>query len=498
MPNRLKILTQFPLSSLCLGLFSFSIAQNSLAAPAAIPTNTALEIKNEPKETLNVAQPDFNTVPKAPQSASETTPDNSTELSDEDLQQHPELARKLLNYVIDTHRWDLLPDLLTIYKKTVDPDPILIDYAQAMLYRIEGNLTDAIRLYRHIIAENPSFSPVRFALAQTLFEDYQSEAAEDQFNKLRASPDLPPEIMLISDQYLAAIKRQSAWSFSASLSYLQDNNVNNAAKDKVVYIGNTPFQKSEDSLPQSAHGLQYGVNFSKKMNLIGRHSLYLENNLYGKSYWDNHDYDDILNRTTVGYQYQDINNRFAILPFYTYRWFGGKKYSRNYGLRFEYERWLSPKWQTSSAIELSKTRYKTNDGANSNNQLYSTTLLHLFNAKTYFYGGLDYQREKAQNKMFSSDRLGFRLGWGQEWKWGISTRLQFGIEQRTFKEKNLFFNKIRKDKEYNGVITLWNREWHLWGITPKLNFSWTKVNSNLPALYSYHKNRVFLNFEKTF
>ncbi|WP_197494814.1 surface lipoprotein assembly modifier, partial [Gallibacterium genomosp. 1] len=73
-----------------------------------------------------------------------------------------------------------------------------------------------------------------------------------------------------------AIKQQSAWSFSGSLSYLQDDNVNNAAKDKVVYIGNVPFQKSEESLPQSAHGLQYSINLSKKFNLIGRHSLYLE------------------------------------------------------------------------------------------------------------------------------------------------------------------------------------------------------------------------------
>ena len=94
--------------------------------------------------------------------------------------------------------------------------------------------------------------------------------------------------------------------------------------------------------------------------------------------------------------------------------------------------------------------------------------------------------------------MGFRLGWGQEWKWGLSTRLQFGIEHRNFKEKNLFFNKVRKDKEYNSVFTIWNREWHLWGITPKLNFSWMRVDSNIPALYSYDKNRVFLNFEKTF
>ncbi|STO37855.1 TPR repeat-containing protein NMB0313 precursor [Gallibacterium anatis] len=497
MPNLVKKTTKFAFSPIVVGLFPFIFITNSLAAPVTSPT-TVIDVKTEPKEYINVAQPDLRSTPKVQPKETATKQDDSREITDEELQQRPELARKLLNYVIDTQRWHLLPDLLEIYKKTRDPDPILIDYAQATLYRVQGNLTGAISLYRHILADNPNFGPVRFALAQALFEDYQTEAAEDQFNKLRASSNLPPEIMAVSEQYLMAIKQQSAWSFSGSLSYLQDDNVNNAAKDKVVYIGNVPFQKSEESLPQSAHGLQYSINLSKKFNLIGRHSLYLENNLYGKSFWDNHEYDDILNRTTVGYQYQDIKNRFAILPFYAYRWFGGEKYSRNYGTRFEYERWLSPKWQTSSAIELSKTKYKENSDADSNSQLYSTTLLHLFNAKTYFYGGVDYQREKAQNRMFSSDRMGFRLGWGQEWKWGLSTRLQFGIEHRNFKEKNLFFNKVRKDKEYNSVFTIWNREWHLWGITPKLNLSWMRVDSNIPALYSYDKNRVFLNFEKTF
>ncbi|MEE6076912.1 hypothetical protein [Avibacterium paragallinarum] len=145
MPNLFKISMGFSLSPLYLGLFPLFVAHNVLADNATMPA-TAIEVKTEPKEYINVAQPDLNSAPRTQMQNTAAAEDNSREISDEELQQQPALARKLLNYVIETHRWDLLPDLLAIYKKTQDPDLILIDYAQATLYRVQGNLTGAIDL----------------------------------------------------------------------------------------------------------------------------------------------------------------------------------------------------------------------------------------------------------------------------------------------------------------------------------------------------------------
>ena len=41
----------------------------------------------------------------------------------------------------------------------------------------------------------------------------------------------------------------------------------------------------------------------------------------------------------------------------------------------------------------------------------------------------------------------------------------------------------RKDNEFNTGVTLWKRDWHYWGITPKLSFRFNKVNSNIDDLY---------------
>ncbi|MDU7945911.1 MAG: surface lipoprotein assembly modifier, partial [Haemophilus parainfluenzae] len=59
---------------------------------------------------------------------------------------------------------------------------------------------------------------------------------------------------------------------------------------------------------------------------------------------------------------------------------------------------------------------------------------------------------------------------------------------------------IRKDIIYNTSLNLWKRDWHLFGITPKINLSWKKQDSNLDTLYSYSelRKRSAVDFRKEF
>lgn len=485
-------------------MFYFSRTFLTLACCAALSplsaAESAVHINNEPDNTIKVAQPSLPTVAVSLPQPSSELPVTYREMSDQELAQNPALARQLLNELLDTDDAELLGDLLAIYKNTPNPDTILIDYAEGALHRLHGRYGEAIAIYRRILAANPDFSPVRLSLAQSLYADYQSEAALDQFKKIRAE-NPPPEIVALADQYIEAIQRRGAWDFSFYVNYLKENNVNNASSSKVIRVGNVPFEKSEDSLPQSATGFQYGFNVSRNVNLGGQHYLRVENDFFGKTFWDNHDYDDLLNRTALGYQYQNANNRVAVLPFYQYRRFGGESYSRDHGLRLEYEHWFNPQWRATTALEWGKTgHYKQADRiSNSRNRLYSGTLLYLMNAKTFFYAGADYQTEDTHRSDLISKRKSLRLGWGQEWGAGISTRLQLSRAVRNFDNPHIVFRDMnRRDHEYGVSTTIWHRGVHFWGITPKVTWNWRKVDSNLPDLYSYKKNQVFLSFEKTF
>ena len=164
---------------------------------------------------------------------------------------------------------------------------------------------------------------------------------------------------------------------------------------------------------------------------------------------------------------------------------------------------MSPNWQITTALEWGKQYYFENRYQNGSNKLASTTLLWLRNPRQYFYIGADVNDERTQVKRYSSTLKGLRFGWGQEWEYGISTRLNMGISQRHFKDKAILgdilpLGKIRKDIIYNTSLNLWKRNWHLFGITPKINLSWKKQDSNLDTLYSYSEKEVRLILEKNF
>lgn len=109
-------------------------------------------------------------------------------------------------------------------------------------------------------------------------------------------------------------------------------------------------------LPQSANGIAYGLSVARDFNLINSHYLRLENDLYGKEYWDNKDFSEITNRFSLGYTYKKANAILSILPFYEKRWLAGSSYAKTRGIRIEGSYWLSPQWQISSAFEYGKNR----------------------------------------------------------------------------------------------------------------------------------------------
>lgn len=418
------------------------------------------------------------------------------DLADE-LRQNGELTRRMINRAIDTRQFALLPELLRIYRQTAAPDTLLIEYAEGIVLAQQGEYRAAVAVYRRILAEHPSFQPVRLRLAQMLFEDRQNEAALAQFRKLQAA-DLPPVVAQSVSQYIAAIQRRADWSLNFGVSYLHENNVNNASSEKVIQIGNVPFQKTPESLPQKANGVGYHFNAGKDWNVAGAHYLRLENAFNGKTYWNKHAFDDQQNRTYLGYQYQTAGLRAAVLPFYEQRWFANRRYHQSHGVRAEFEKWLTPNWQWTSSLETAAVRHRSeNRRADSRSLFGSSTLLYAFNPKSYLYLGGDALRDHTVDAGLASRKFSARIGWGQEWL-GVSSRLQVSYGKRTFRRPNVVFNKIRQDNELGINLTLWHRNVHFWGVTPKLNYQYQRVQSNLAALYSYQRQRIYLSFEKAF
>lgn len=418
-----------------------------------------------------------------------------------ELAKNKALTEQLLNRAIESGQIGAVKRLLPIYETFEQTDPLLILFAKAKIAKSDGDYQASIAYFREMLAQNPNLTPIRIELAIVLFLDQQDAAAKEQFNKARSDSNVPADINGLIEQYLLALEKRDGWQVSLSARYLNEDNVNNASSSD--RIENTAFIKGDSMKPQKAHGIGYYVGLERDFNLTGSHYLHVQNDLFGKNYWDNHDYDEITNRTYLGYSHKGARQSWSLLPFYERQWYGNHRYKWASGVRAEYNRWLNTHWQLSGALEYSKNRYFESTMLNGNTKLASLTLVWQRNAKQFFYVGTDFSRETTAQRSYSYDLKTARVGWGQEWGWGISSRINGSISNREYKNNlrlgSAFrFSKAREDKIYSASITLWKRDWHLWGITPKLNYTWKKQDSNFDSLYSYSDKSLNLFFEKSF
>lgn len=391
--------------------------------------------------------------------------------------------------------------LLDQYLQTEKQNPIVLAYAEAKLAFLQQDYSKSIRIYRNIISQNPELNSIRMELAIALLADYQDSAAAEQLNRVKSADNLPQSAYQRIDQYLNVLEQRNHWKIDGSLSYLKTNNVNNVAGSKG--IENTGFIKNDKMMPQKANGVFYNLSFSKEINLYQSHYFSFSNETRGKMYWDNHQYDDISNRTFLGYVYKKADYTWRIKSFYDRRSYSNHSYHWSNGIQLGYRIELSPNWQNQIEVEYEKRRFFKESAQAGNIRTLSNNLLWYPKPTQLFYIGGTFSRENTQERQYNSDIKNVQLGWLQEYTYGISTKLHLGFTHRQFKDQAILagilpLGKIRKDKIYFANFQIWKRDWHWEGITPKISLSWKKQKSNLNTLYSYKDNQATILLEKTF
>ncbi|WP_424401884.1 surface lipoprotein assembly modifier [Pasteurella sp. PK-2025] len=485
----MKYLFPFSLFPLALSLFSL----NTVAQPIIRDIQTSTP---EPRIQEAQAQPRAITPLKAPP--------KPLRFAVAELRENKALTEQVLLLAIEQKNPVAIEKAVNIYRTFADHDPLLLLFAQGQFAKLQGKTDQAVKYYRELIALEPELDAVRLELAMALFEDQQNDAAKAQFEQLRSRTGLPNSIKQHIHAYLEALQKREAWQINLSAHYLREKNVNNASN--APYIDNTVIkglQKNPSMLPQKAHGMSYQLDISRQINVKHQHYLHIENNLNGKWFWDNHQYDDIFNRTLVGYAYKNASQEWQVLPFYQRQWYGKQRYNKSMGLRLEHRYWLTPSVQLTSVLEQGHHRYHDNPSLNGKNQLFSQTLFWQQQPTQFFHMGIDINRTKTAEKQYSNLQKTLRLGWGRSWQWGISSRVNVSISQRQYRDEAklsgwLPLGKVREDKIYQAQLTLWKRDWYLWQITPKLQLSWKTQQSNIPSLYQYQEKNVNVIFEKRF
>lgn len=476
---------------ICLMVIPFFI--NAAHAETLIPEQKPRLVQpNERIQAAGYHYPQF-TVPVQ----NSKTQTKSLSMTKKELKNHPELVTRALIPALAKNNAEGVAILLPIYEQQSVIDPQMVIWGNAILAAQRQDYSLSLNLYRQIFEHNPKIIPIRYQMGQVLFLNNNNIEARKLFKKLRTETTSPIFLENI-DQYLTAINQRNTWSFQGGLSYLNEDNVNNAPK------AGTEVKGWKASPPEVAMGVGYNLDADKRWSLQNNFFSKVSLSGYGRYYWNNKKYNELNTRFSTGLGYQTARTEVTIMPFTERRWYGGghinsdslKRFSQNSGLRFDIGYWLTPYWQASTAIEYGEQRYAKRKHLNGNNYLWSNTLLYIPNSNQFWFVGADYTRDNARDKSDANERKGVRIGWGQEWPLGISSRMSLNYSKREYDEKG--FAQIQQtNEEYGGQISLWHRDFHILGMTPRITWAYNEINSN-NAFYSYSKSRVYTEINKRF
>ena len=490
-------------ASILLSMMAFSLP--SMAAPDELP-----EIEPDLDQATELLKRESQTAVSDPTAPSTTVTDTeaqrairsrqqlaaATAYNLEALKANPAAFSKFLNDALAAQDMVTVKQVLPHYKALETNDPMLIKFADALIYRSEAKNKQAIEIYREMLAEDPDFHPVRLNMATAMQADKQYAAAKEQFLKLQ-SVDLPAPVMARVQNSLAQINSSEQWQFNASASYIQDKNLNDVP-DGFARPGYRPPEKV------SGKGLQVSGSANKRFNLPDNFYATVGGNASLKGYWDVSDYNDYLFTASAGVGYDDAKNDVSLTPFVTKRYYDEEAYSLRKGMTVSGSRWVKPKLKLTATGILSNETFEDDDNKNreTDGQFLGLNAFYIKDAKEYFYGGLgNYQNDVPKSSIISYDRNSVNVGWGREWKQGISTLASAGYGIKKYEDPAISLSpdilngyyevnggepgSRRKDKTTSLGLQVWKRDFTVLGLTPRLVFDYDTTSSN----FAYYDDR---------
>lgn len=460
-------------------------------------------------QTLTPEQKPESVQPELPELVSEqpvwqTSEAASATIQDIDeatLLAQPQLLNLLLDKSVLRNDFDGIGVLLPVYRKlpSSNRDPILLQLAESKLAMHQGRFGEAVAGLRNLIAEKPELNVIRMYLAIALFYDRQDLAAKDQFTKLLAQSDLPELEKQAINRFLDELRQRHRWQFSGGANYTYEPNINNAPT--VKQQGNLDTR----SQPESAHGVSYRLGAEKDWALPHGFTAKFSTDIHGKHYPAHKQYNDLLVNTAAGIGYRNARFDAEIMPFVSKRWWRGgkeesglKPYSESFGATLGISTRFDRRWRLNQYARIEKINHEHRFRFDGIRRQTGHTLIYQSNPRQAWFGGLDFQRETLHDPDNSNHQWTASLGWIQEWPKGFSTRTRAAWSKQTYHAPMPWpIQKTRKDRSLQLNLSVWHRNIHFWGITPRITWQHTRNKSNV-FLYDYRKQNMFVEFSKTF
>ncbi|EBS8367007.1 DUF560 domain-containing protein [Salmonella enterica] len=243
-----------------------------------------------------------------------------------------------INYLVNNDPVGVKNTLQYCDKCLQNIDPLFLDWANAILEYHKKNYAESIQYYRKIISARPDWYSARLQLATVLYLNKDILSAEEQLRKLR-SEHLTEEAAGLIDKFIARVQKTDHWSFRGGFTYLNEKNINNVPPSGRSIRGWKPEK------PQSGKGVMFWGEAEKRFSLPDNFFVITRLATSGKTYWNNHSYDELDGSVGVGAGYRNVNTMVQFIPFYEKSYYSGgqtsdgglQSYSDTTGIKVETE-----------------------------------------------------------------------------------------------------------------------------------------------------------------
>jgi tetratricopeptide (TPR) repeat protein len=368
-------------------------------------------------------------------------------------------------------------------------------FLTGMIAVSEKRYDDAIAAFRNILASEPDRERVRLELARAFFLEADYDNAERNFKFARAG-DLPDEVKINIDQYLAVISRLKRWSFVADVALAEDTNANGATSARQVDIYGLPFTLSDNARQKSGTGftVDIGGEWSPLLspNTKARFGAHVHRAEYGGG-----NFDDMTISVYAGPQFMLGQWLLDAAATGFRRWYGNSAYSRGVGGRGRIAYLATPQLQLATGVDITSIAYewiKDQNGSVVSGNLEATyTLSPSSFVRTVAGIGLQDARARA----YANTVHWLSLDYYRDLPWGFSVNLEPALSWTGYDARLAAFGATRFDHAWALRVDLLNRRIEYGGFAPRLSFIHVTQSSNI-SLYNYDRNQIQVGMTRQF
>ncbi len=360
-------------------------------------------------------------------------------------------------------------------------------------------LDEAIAALRAILIDSPGLVRVRLELARAFFLNKQDNLSRRHFELVLASQP-PPAVASNIRRFLQAMRVRRRWSGSFGVSIAPDTNINFASDAELFYIGTAPLLLSAGSRASSGLGVvvwggsEYQYPLGNRLRLrTGIDGVHRE---YGGKGFD---------QTFVGGHvgprwFAGENTEVSLLATANQRLFGGKRYSHDFGTRFEVEHRFASRLTANGWASWHQRQHRAREFLDGPLTVLSVGATYLPMPTVQTRAMVGYMRQHSKAVVWRNDGFWTRLGASFALPRGFTLGGSADLLWPNYEGRWAPFTpdgSSRRDRIRVLRASVFNRAFTVYGFSPQLVLVHEVRESNA-QLYDYKRTRAELQFVRQF